>query len=65
MISNAIWNELAELVFWRLTKLHKPVGGVQFVLFKKINKRLFIPNCTRKSWDYVLIIYMKKKNETA
>ena len=36
------------------------VGGVQFVLFKKINKRLFIPNCTRKSWDYVLIIDMKK-----
>ena len=34
--------------FQRLTKLHEPVGRVQFVVFEKINKCLFIPNCTRK-----------------
>ena len=34
--------------FQRLAKLHEPVGRVQFVVFKKIYKCLFIPNCTRK-----------------
>ena len=34
--------------FQRLTKLHEPYGLVQFVVFEKIYKCLFIPNCTRK-----------------
>ena len=41
--------------------MHEPVGQVQFVVFEKINKCLFIPSCTRKiTCDYVLIIYMEK-----
>ena len=35
--------------FQRLTKLHEPVGWVQFVVLEKIYKCLFIPNCTRKT----------------
>ena len=31
----------------KLTKLHEPVGLVQFVVFEKIYSCLFIPNCTR------------------
>ena len=27
--------------------LHEPVGQVQFVVFEKIYKGLFIPNCTQ------------------
>ena len=30
------------------TKFHEPVGRVQFVVLKKINKCLFTPNCTIK-----------------
>ena len=37
-----------EYIFQRLTKLHEPVGRVQFVVFEKIYECLFIPNCTRK-----------------
>ena len=38
----------ASLPLTRLTKLHEAVGRVQFVVFEKIYKCLFIPNCTRK-----------------
>ena len=34
-------------VLWT-NKLHEPVGRVQFVVLEKINKCLFIPNCTRE-----------------
>ena len=34
--------------FQRLTKLHEPVGFVQFVVSEKIYRCLFIQNCTRK-----------------
>ena len=47
MISGAIWNEQGAF-FQRLTKLHEPAGWVQFVVFEKINKCLFIPDYTRK-----------------
>ena len=50
----------ASLPLTRLTKLHEAVGRVQFVVFEKIYKCLFIPNCTRKSFHYVLITSMKK-----
>ena len=45
MISSAIWNKKARVN----------------LIFEKIYKCLFIPNCTRKSCDYLLIIAMKKK----
>ena len=49
MISSAIWNKKASVNFFqRLTKFHEPVGRVHFVFYEKINKCLFIPNCTRK-----------------
>ena len=49
MILSAIWNEIStSKIFQRRPKLHKPVGRVQFVVFEKIYKCLFIPNCTRK-----------------
>ena len=31
-----------------MSKLHEPVGQVQFEVFEKIYKCLFIPNCTKK-----------------
>ena len=46
------------------TKLQEPVGRVQFVVFEKIHKCLFIPNFTRKIMWLRIIIYMKK-NEIA
>ena len=46
--------------FQRLTKLYEPVGRVQFVVFEKIYKCLFIQIAQEKSGDYVLMIYMKK-----
>ena len=48
MISSTIWNKSAQVHFFRLTKLHEPVGQVQFVGDEKIYECLFIPNCTRK-----------------
>ena len=47
MILSAIWNK-------RRPKLQEPVGRVQFVAY------LFIPNAQEKSFDYLLIMYMKK-----
>ena len=45
-----------EQIFKRLTKLHEPVGWVQFVIFEN-----FIPNCTRKiMWLLINNLYMKK-----
>ena len=37
----------ASNFFQRLTKLHKPVEQVQFMVFEKIHKYFAIPNCTR------------------
>ena len=49
MVSSAIWNKISTSNFFqRLTKLHKQVGRVQFVVFEKIYECLLIPNCTRK-----------------
>ena len=41
-------NKHGLFFFLRLTKLREPVGQVQFVVFKKFYKWLFISNCTRK-----------------
>ena len=37
-----------ESIFPKTDKIAQPVGRVQFVIFEKIHKCLFIPNCTRK-----------------
>ena len=56
MISSEFGINKQEKIFQRLAKLH--YGLVQFVVFEK--KFTSAPNCTRKSCDYVLIIYIKK-----
>ena len=47
--------------FQRLTKLHEPLGRVQYVVIEKIYKCLFISNSTRKiMWLLVNDIREKK-----
>ena len=46
-------------MFSKTNEIAQALGLVQFVVFEKINKCLFIPNCTRKSWDYVLISFVR------
>ena len=36
-VSNAIWCWLARVKFLKITKLHQPVGRVQFEVFKKVS----------------------------
>ena len=62
MISSAIWNKSARVNFQRLTKLHEPVGRVQFVVFEKFTSADLSQIARDKSCDYLLIIYMQKFN---
>ena len=41
-------NNKNSTFFQRRPKLHDPVGRVQFVVFERIDKCLFISNCMRK-----------------
>ena len=59
MISSAIWDKSAR-VNLRLTKLHEPVGRVQFVVFEKITSADLSQIAREKSCDYLLIIHIKK-----
>ena len=43
-----------------LTKLHEPVGRVQFGVFEKVTSAYLFQIPHEKSCDYLLIIYMKK-----
>ena len=52
-----------EKIFQRLTKLHEPVGRVQFVVFEKFTSAYLFLIAREKSCDYLLIIYMKKRTE--
>ena len=45
MISSAIWDKLARVIFQRLTKFHEPVG---------------LQIAREKSCDYLLIIHIQK-----
>ena len=49
-----------EWIFQRLTKLHEPVGRVQFVVFEKFTSAYLFQIAQEKSCDYLLIINMKK-----
>ena len=60
MISSAIWDKSARVNFSRLTKLHEPVGRVQFVVFEKFTSADLSQIAREKSCDYLLIIYMQK-----
>ena len=60
MISSSIWDKSARVNFQRLTKLHKPVGRVQFVVFEKFTSADLSQIARDKSCDYLLIIYMQK-----
>ena len=56
MISSASTNK-----FFRLAKLHEPVGRVQlFAVFEKFTSAYLFQIAQEKSCDYLLIIYMKK-----
>ena len=48
-----------EYIFQRLTKLHEPVGRVQFGVFEKFKSAYLFLIAREKSCDY-LIICMKK-----
>ena len=66
MISSAIWNKLARVNFFqRLTKLHEPVGQVQFVVLKKLTCAYLFHIAREKSFDYVIIITMKKIRDSS
>ena len=60
MISSAIWNKQARVNFSKTNKLHEPVGRVQFVVFEKFTSAYLFQIAQEKSFDYLLIIYMKK-----
>ena len=45
--------------FFRLTKLHEPVGRVQFGVFEKFASAYLFQIAQEKSCDYLLIMYMK------
>jgi len=55
MISSVIWNKWA-----RLTKLNEPVGRVQFGVGEKFTSAYLFQIAQEKSFDYLIIIYMKK-----
>ena len=54
VISSAIWNKWA-----RLTKLNEPVGRVQFGVCEKFTSAYLFQIAQEKSFDYLIIIYMK------
>ena len=58
MISSAIWDKSARVNFLKTNTIARAVGRVQFVVFE-IYDCGFIPNCTRKSCDYLLIIHIQ------
>ena len=58
MILSAIWDKSAQVK--RLTKLHKPVGRVQFVVFEKFTSADLSQIAREKSCDYLLIIHIQK-----
>ena len=43
----------------RLTKLHEPVGRVEFGVFEKFTSAYLFQIAQEKSCDYLLMIYMK------
>ena len=49
-----------EYIFQRLTKLHEPVGRVQFVVFEKFTSADLSQIAREKSCDYLLIIHIQK-----
>ena len=51
--------------FQRPTKLHEPVGRVQFVVFqKKFTSAYLFQIAQEKSCDYLLIIFMEKLRDS-
>jgi len=52
-------NNLHECVFQRVSKLHEPVGQMQFELFE-IHTSANYSKLNEKSYDYQLIIFIKK-----
>ena len=49
--------------FQRPTKLHEPVGLVQFVVFEKINECLFISKLHEKNCTSAKITYLNPTND--
>ena len=55
MISTAIWNK-----FFRITKLHEPVGRVQFGVFEKFTSFYLFQIAREQSCDYLFIIFIQR-----
>ena len=47
-------------IFQRLTKLHEPLGWMQFGVFEEFTRAYSFQIAREKSCDYLLIMYMKK-----
>ena len=50
-----------EYIFQRLTKLHEPLGRVQFGVFEKFTSAYLFQIARDKSCDYLLMIICMKK----
>ena len=57
MISSTIYNKTARVNIWNANKLHEPVGRVQFVVIEKLTNADLSRITSKKSCDYLLIIY--------
>ena len=60
MISSAIWNKYARVIFQRLTNCTSPVRRVQFGVFENFTSAYLFQIAREKSCDYLLIIYVQK-----
>ena len=63
MISSAIWDKSARVNFQRLTKLHEPIGRVQFVVFEKFTSADLSQIAREKSCDYLKLSVMHYQGE--
>ena len=61
MISSAIWDKSARVNFSKTNKIVRARRASAICSLLKIYECGFIPNCTRKSYDYLLIIHIQIK----
>ena len=59
MISSAIWDKSARVNFSKTNKIARARRASAICSLRKIYECGFIPNCTRKSRDYLLIIHIQ------
>ena len=59
-VENKFWMVRDNAMYRKTKKIAGAIGRVQFVVFEKIYKCLFIPKFTRKIMWLRIIIYVKK-----